>query len=304
MKLSYRSVPSVARQRRTGFHREIVLAVLCLLCLVSIARWGRDASEGYPRFLSLLVEPFRIVLSGVNSVEIGTHDFIGNFLELRTQTESLKEELEHHKQELIAAHQREEQLRMLLPLAQVFEPTQFETVRATVVGQGGTDYRTLIVDQGSSNGVGTNMPVFIGSGLVGRLDRVLPNASRVILLQDRNSAVGAEVRSETGEVLVEGLVYGTGSSLDDTLRLEVAGVTTPLEGASVYTSSLSVYYPSGLQIGRVERTVPGIAQVFERYVVRPAVDVRSVRQVFILTSLNRSDSLTLTTEEDGSYGPR
>jgi len=46
--------------------------------------------------------------------------------------------------------------------------------------------------------------------------------------------------------------------------------------------------------------VPGIAQVFERYVVRPAVDVRSVRQVFILTNLNRGDSLTLITEEGAS----
>jgi len=290
----------VVRQRRTGFHREVVLAILCLLCFISIARWGRDASEGYPRLLGLLLEPFRITVSSLTAIEGEIQDFFGSFLELRTQTEAAKDEIEHLKQELIAANQREEQLRTLLPLAQVFEPTQFDTVRATVVGQGGTDYRTLILDQGSNNGVGPNMPVFVGSGLVGRLDRVLPNASRVVLVQDRNSAVGAEVRSETGEVLVEGLVYGTGSSLDDTLRLEVAGVTTPLEGAWVYTSSLSVYYPSGLQIGRVERTVPGIAQVFERYVVRPAVDVRSVRQVFILTNLNRGDSLTLITEEGAS----
>lgn len=298
MKLNYKSFPAVERQKRVGFHREVILVVLSAICLFAIARWGGNKEQAYPTAVSMLFRPLRTMFAFTTSMGMTAGDITDNFYGLQEQLQQAQQELKDTKEALLLAERRETQLRLSLSNSNlVVEPVRGAHTQATVVGKGGQDYQALIIDKGSDDGLALNMPVFVAEGLLGRLDRVLPTASRVLLLQDQNSAVGAEIRSASGEFLVEGLVYGTGSNLDDTLRLEVIGESLALNGTTVYTSSLSVFYPPGLRIGKVERSVPGIAQVFERYVVQPFMDIGKVRQVFVLTGLNREDALSLLNEE-------
>lgn len=300
MKLNYTSFPSVVRQRRANWHRELALLVLGALCLFSIARWGGENTGPCPGIVSIALSPFRAILSGMSSFGGEVKEISNGFVDLQKTAQGLEDQVDQLQQQLLLAEQREAKLRLLRPNALVDAFGLLETEPAMVVGIGSGDYKTLIIDKGSKHGLMKDMPVITNAGLVGRLDRLLPNASRVLLLQDQNSIVGAEVRSESRELLVEGLVMGTGSNLDNTLRLEAVGVTTSIEGHTVYTSSLSVFFPPGLKIGRVQKLVPGVAQVFERHIVEPYVDIQNLRHVLVIVNLNREDAIALMRENQAS----
>lgn len=67
---------------------------------------------------------------------------------------------------------------------------------------------TITLNKGSNDGVVTGMTVMNHSGLIGRISAVMPESSEVMLLPDRESAVGARVWS-TREVI--GVVEGDGT---------------------------------------------------------------------------------------------
>ena len=131
---------------------------------------------------------------------------------------------------------------------------------------------------GAAQGVRPGDGVVTSDGLVGRIGEVHHGLSRVTLLTDPNSAVACEVES-TG---VQGVVRFvtsphprlllTGVPLADTVRL----------GQLVVTSGLSLRFPRGLPVGRVERLghdVNGLTQEIE---LAPAARLSRLRHAYVV----------------------
>jgi len=161
-------------------------------------------------------------------------------------------------------------------------------------------YEAFTVNRGSRDGVVVDSAVVATTAIViGRVVQVSPYTSKVQLITDPKSAVGAKV-ARSG---AHGVVHGAGGP-----DLELGYVTSLADvraGDLVVTSGDDGIYPPGLEIARVRRVVegapvPGLprlptlarteAALFLEIALEPLADVRRVDQVLLLAPPAGSDS--------------
>ncbi|WP_267384165.1 rod shape-determining protein MreC [Cyanobacterium sp. uoEpiScrs1] len=151
------------------------------------------------------------------------------------------QELEMHLAEL---ERQNKQLRKLLGY---FETQSQSVITAPIIGRSADDWwRQVILGRGSQDGVEVGFIVTGIGGIIGRVVDVTIHTSRVLLVSDPTSRVGATVsRSRT-----MGLVEGKGSQIVVMRFFEKVPKVHP--GDIITTSPVSRIFPGGLPIGRVE----------------------------------------------------
>ena len=108
--------------------------------------------------------------------------------------------------------------------------------------------RTITINRGARDGLTVGMPVLTGQGLVGRVLQVSANASRVLLITDRDSAVSARLQTSR----VQGSLRG---QLSGNLRLTMIPLGDVVQvGDLVITSGLGGNFPPDIVIGIVTST--------------------------------------------------
>ena len=104
---------------------------------------------------------------------------------------------------------------------------------------------TVQIGKGSSDGVGVDMPVVTGAGLVGRVDRCARDRATVLLINDPRSGVGVRIEKSRDDRRPEGRA-DSGTVAARFVDRERRRVT---EGDVVYTS--------GMQNSRIPSRRPG-----------------------------------------------
>ena len=100
--------------------------------------------------------------------------------------------------------------------------------------------------KGSQDGVQPGYVVIGIGGLVGRITHVTPHTSKVLLINDSTSRVGAILSRDRSF----GYVRGDGSS---TVMMHFFEQVTDIKpGDTIATSNLSKLYPPGLPIGKIK----------------------------------------------------
>jgi len=157
---------------------------------------------------------------------------------------------------------------------------------AEVVGQDlSIWFRSVLLDRGQAAGIYSGMPVITTGGLVGLVTATSPHAAKVMLLQDRQSAIDGIVQRSRAR----GIVHGHG---DGPLVFELVVQGDDVRpGDVVISSGLGGVYPKGLRIGEViEVSDPG-GGLLRQARLSPAVDFGGLEQVFVL--LKRSVTMDL-----------
>jgi len=131
---------------------------------------------------------------------------------------------------------------------------------------------------GALQGVKVGDAVVTSDGLVGRVGEVYPGLSRVILLADPNAAVACEVES-TG---VQGVLRFFPSPRPQLLLTSVPMADTVRVGQLVLTSALSLRYPRGLPVGRVERIARDVNGLTQEIEIAPAARRSRMRHAYIV----------------------
>jgi rod shape-determining protein MreC len=152
------------------------------------------------------------------------------------------------------------------------------TVTAAVISNGVSNFEwTVIIDKGSSDGIGVDMPVIASGGLVGHVVRVTPNAALVQLIIDPRSKVAVRFVS-SGET---GLLEGQG---EEDMRMELVEAATPIDpGEAVQTAGYQHgLYPRDIVVGTVAQASQDPAALEKLVTVRPAVDFSSLDFVQVL----------------------
>ena len=127
---------------------------------------------------------------------------------------------------------------------------QMTTVVAAVVQDRNTAVERIIeIDRGSADGIGIDMAVVTGQGLVGRIVEVLSDHRSIVrLITDGRESVGVTVRRTGGQ----GVASGAGSfqPLDLDLLIDSRGEVRvgDIFQTSGYSSSR---YPGGVAVGRL-----------------------------------------------------
>ena len=178
-------------------------------------------------------------------------------------------------------------------------PASCRWLAASVLSRGGTSgvWQSVRLGKGSLHGVRKGDPVVVPDGLVGRVTDVSAHTSEVMLITDPNSRVACEldVPSE-GIGVVRGILYGGGASaaadcnltllyVVDPLRLRyLAREYDPAPRTRVVTSGLGQTFPKGLTVGYLIESKLEPNKLSREAMVLPAVDMASLRDVFILSA--------------------
>jgi rod shape-determining protein MreC len=131
---------------------------------------------------------------------------------------------------------------------------------------------------GAAHGVQPGDGVVTSDGLVGRIAEVYPGLSRVTLLTDPYSAVACEVES-TG---VQGVVRFVTSPRPRLLLTGVPLADTVWLGQLVLTSGLSLRFPRGLPVGRVERLGIDVSGLTQEVELAPAARLSRLRHAYVV----------------------
>ena len=127
------------------------------------------------------------------------------------------------------------------------EPKNLPTIPARVVGRSADNWwQQVTLNRGSLRGVKEGYIVKAEGGLVGLIDSVTSNTSRVLLISDMNSRVGVNI-SRTG---AKGILRGDGSA--DAILEFYEKVPNAKPGDVVSTSTYSSKFPSGVPIGKIK----------------------------------------------------
>jgi rod shape-determining protein MreC len=206
-----------------------------LLALVVGSAWILRQTQG-----SVLLEVYQGISQGITrplemlqtgpSPEERLQD--ARVLELKTRVEDLETQ--------------NQKLQNLLGYVQK-EPPQSRPVPARVVGRSADNWwQQVTLNRGANAGIQEGFVVKAEGGLVGLVEYVTPNTSRVLLISDLKSQVGVSI-SRTG---AKGVLRGDGSAEGILEFYEKVPNVKP--GDLVSTSTYSQKFPSGVAIGQVK----------------------------------------------------
>lgn len=237
----------------------------------------------------------------VREIQRGYYSAIGPFLRsgsaIETKARSFLEEVrssEDLEAEVADLRQEVGRLRLLedrIPLLEAEndrlrealgfqQQSRFQVVAARVIRrQPSTWWQTVIIDRGDEEGIGVQMPVVAGRGLVGKVDQPLTGMSTVILLTDEACQVSARVEG-TGEV---GILNGQRGSPegDPLLRLRYLSRDAAVRpGMEVYSTGRGGIFPANLLLGTVVSLESGSYDA--EALVRPSVDFANLDTVFVV----------------------
>ncbi|MGD1860862.1 MAG: rod shape-determining protein MreC [Leptolyngbyaceae cyanobacterium] len=140
----------------------------------------------------------------------------------------------------------ESQNRSLRQIVEGDNQPSAEGVSAAVIGRSAGDWwQQIVVSRGEQDGISLDDVVTGPGGLVGRVIAVSPNSSRVLLVSDPTSRVGARVSRSRAT----GYIRGT---MGQQVVMEFFDKIPDVEvGDVVVTSAYSKLFPQDIPIGRV-----------------------------------------------------
>lgn len=232
--------------------------------------------------LRVAASPFQYGFKAIN-------DGVSGFFSYFTEKEALQQENDSLKREVSQLHGQLTQMDEInmenVRLKELLEykvetQGQYNLQLAEIIAENNNNLQhTITLNKGSNDGVVTGMTVMNHLGLIGRISAVLPESSEVMLLPDRESAVGVRVWS-TREVL--GVVEGDGT---DTANLQMIHLPHDADlyvGDDIVTSGLDGVFPGGIHIGEVTAIEYSTNGLTKTAYVKPYVNFSRLEEVFIL----------------------
>lgn len=293
--------------RRVRSTRLLVfgLLVASLVTITVDARGGREGPlAAVGRGFGAVIGPLQ---EGVAAVVRPVGSFLTNVFRagsLAEENAALREQitlLQRQQQEVTSLRRENEELRRQVDLR---DRLGFTTMGATVTGEVPGNFEWgVYIDRGSVDGVTIDMPVIAGEGLVGRVVQVYPTSSKVMLIIDPDSAVGARL-ALSGE---RGVLVG---QRDEPMRLEFVDADTDVQpGETVETSGYQIeeglegLFPSAILIGVVDRVEPDESGLTLTVLVRPNVDFSRLDYVSVVTGTAGVPSSDTTPEPSPQATP-
>ena len=172
------------------------------------------------------------------------------------------------------------ELRRLLNFQQ---HVHFRAVGATVIGRDASNWwKSLQIDRGLRDGLRDNLPVVNAEGVVGKIVRVTPGESRVLLLVDPNCKVSGLLQDCREPGVVSGIDAAFGRTPSCVMTFVDRGAQIK-PGETVITSGMGGLFPKGLRIGVVAaRRLNRESGLYQDVEVKPAVNFLRLERVMVI----------------------
>ena len=153
----------------------------------------------------------------------------------------------------------------------------------------GNWYSSFIIDKGYEDGIGVDMNVIAGGGLVGRITSVGPNWARVTAIISDNSNVSGMTLSTQDNLIVSGDLQQMADGCITFSQL-VDSQNMVKEGDKVVTSDISDKYLPNILIGYISKIDKDSNNLTKSGLIIPAVDFEHLGEVLVITDLKQTVS--------------
>jgi len=232
---------------------------------------------------TLMLTALSPVQEAIDGIAHGGTGFVRNYVDLigvRQENQRLKAELAELKTNQSRLVELETENRHLSELLDLRDVLGGNSIAANVIGTDANGLaRTLVISQGASSGLRPGMAVLSFQGVVGKVITVSPHASRVLLIDDHNSALDSFDQRTRARGIVAGVV-------DDGITMKYVERSQDVRpGDVIVTSGLDGIFPRGLLIGTIKGVSGEGPGMFLSVTITPAVDFRGLEQVLVVTEM-------------------
>ena len=247
----------------TSKSRNFFLAIAVLLILITLNQF----------FLDEVKNTFYIITSPIQNIFWKKGEEFSGFLQTFIKIRSLKvenEELLKQNQELLSITGEVKDLRKenqtLKEVLNLELEKDFELILVEVISKE-TNGDFILISKGSEDGISEGMPVITKEKIVvGTIEKVYKNFSRILLLSNQKSSFDVEIQSEESDAIY-GLAQGEG---DLRIRLKFVPQEEKItEGDMVFTTVLARIFPKGLLVGEIGQVKKSDLSAFQEAEINP-----------------------------------
>jgi rod shape-determining protein MreC len=241
-----------------AFGQRFALPILVFAAIAMIVLGKADAllfdrvralfADSASPVLKIVSEPVAAI-DGVIEQMRGAVHLYGENARLRQENERLLQ-WQQAAQSLAVENTRLRDLLKLTP-----DPTASFVSARVIANSGGSYWRSVLIDAGSSAGLKRGQAAVTGEGLVGRVTEVGDRAARVLLLTDVNSLIPVALDSSRERAIL------AGDNSDRPYLQYLPARSTVKEGDRIVTSGNGGIFPPGLPVGIVSAVENGVARV-------------------------------------------
>ncbi|WP_391481257.1 rod shape-determining protein MreC [Nereida sp. NH-UV-3] len=231
--------------------RRMLVGILVVLLLGMYLLWRID-SPRVERLRIAMIDRFVPSMDWAMAPVTGLTNIARDFqsyTRIYEQNQDLRRELQQMKAWREAALQLEQENARLLDLNKVRIDAKLTHVTGVVTADSGSPFRqSVLLNVGARDGIMDGWATMDGIGLVGRINGVGQNTSRVILLTDTNSRIPVTVQP-SGQ---RAILVGDNEAAPTLELIENRDLVRP--GDRVVTSGDGKVFPAGLLVGQVAQS--------------------------------------------------
>lgn len=260
-----------------------VLTVLCCACIV-MSFVNDSFAKPMKNGLAHVVIPMQKGINQMGTWITKQSDKMKKLKTVMKENESLKKEMDTltlENSELVQQRSDLERYRELLELGNTYD---YPMVAASIISGDPTNWNnTFVIDKGKDHEFEEGMNVIGGGGLVGIIEEVGTNYSKVRSIVDDSSNVSAQFATSSDICIVEGDLKMFSEGV---LQIsQISKDTKVTEGEMIVTSQFSSKYLPGILIGYVKTVKEDPNNLTQSGTMTPAVDFRHLQEVYVITEL-------------------
>ncbi|MFZ5863560.1 MAG: rod shape-determining protein MreC [Nitrospirota bacterium] len=264
---------SASRSKRLWL---VALGVVAVVAAALLPNWQQRT---VPAGLRPLAAPFIAVERLLSGTAEGIRQAWSRYVALtalQDANRALQADVDRLTRERDVLYETAAENRRLIGLLDFRAALGVDTYGARVIGRSPSRwYQSVTIDRGGNAQAVVDMGAAVAGGVVGTVMKVLPSASVVLLITDRQSAVPVLVQRTREQGIVEGTIAGR-------LRMKYLPPSSQIrEGDVLLTSGLTASFPKGLPVGTVTRVERPEGALFPDVEAFPAADLASLEEVVL-----------------------
>ncbi len=270
---------------------KYLLFILTILCAgLMILTFSTDVLDKPVNAVAgYVIVPFQKGISSVGKRLGNRSEELEQIRDLLSENKKLKEQVNELTIENTRLQQSQYELNNLRNLYKIdSQYEEYEKTGARIISRdSGNWYYSFILDKGSNDGIAENMNVLADGGLVGIVESVGPNWSKVKSVIADNSNVSGTVLA-TGDLLMvsgdlqamERGVIRFGQLVDSESNVAV--------GDKVVTSDISSLFLPDILIGYIDQIDMDANNLTKSGFITPAVDFEHLSEVLVILELKQT----------------
>ena len=260
---------------------KVLLIIALFVCIGMTTEKPRNTMILESAFNDMLHFPTQLYIRAKAYVT-GDAGYFSDVETLREENEELKNKIKELETKMINYDEMTATiatLRTHLNLSEKYP--DYNLVVADIISDSATSWEaTYIVNKGENHGVRPGMTVIATDGLVGYVESVTKNTSKIISILDAGNAVSAKISRTRDEVICKGSVSSTEDQELKILNIPIG--TTIIEGDKIETSGIGGIYPKGISIGNVTEIINKKNPVENEALIKTTVDFNRLETVGII----------------------